>query len=191
MKEIVERLRFLLGVGLSYITLERSSPTLSGGESQRVRLASQIGSGLVSTTYVLDEPSIGLHPIDNAKLLHTLKTLRDKGNTVIVVEHDAETLFGADWIVDIGPLAGEKGGEILYSGPVKGLLKCSSSLTGDYLSGKLKIPIPKERRKPTKNKISIKKAAHHNLQKIDVDFPLGAFYCSDWSLRIWKIVSDF
>jgi excinuclease ABC subunit A len=175
LKEISERLKFLLGVGLSYITLERSSPTLSGGESQRVRLASQIGSGLVSTTYVLDEPSIGLHPIDNAKLLLTLKTLRDKGNTVIVVEHDAETLFGADWIVDIGPLAGAKGGEILYSGPVKGLLKCSNSLTGDYLSGKLKIPIPKERRKPSKNKIEIKKASHHNLQKIDVDFPLGLF----------------
>jgi len=175
LKEIVERLRFLLGVGLSYITLERSSPTLSGGESQRVRLASQIGSGLVSTTYVLDEPSIGLHPIDNAKLLHTLKTLRDKGNTVIVVEHDAETLFGADWIVDIGPLAGEKGGEILYSGPVKGLLTCENSMTGAYLSGKLKIAVPQQRRKPSKNKISVKKAAHHNLQKIDVDFPLGLF----------------
>ena len=175
LKEISERLRFLLGVGLGYITLERSSPTLSGGESQRVRLASQIGSGLVSTTYVLDEPSIGLHPIDNAKLLQTLKTLRDKGNTVIVVEHDAETLFGADWIVDIGPLAGEKGGEILYSGPVQGLLSCSKSLTGDYLSGKRKIPIPKERRKATGEILTIRKAAHHNLQKIDVGFPLGLF----------------
>ncbi|HUD01208.1 MAG TPA: excinuclease ABC subunit UvrA, partial [Rhabdochlamydiaceae bacterium] len=175
LKEISERLRFLLGVGLSYITIERSSPTLSGGESQRVRLASQIGSGLVSTTYVLDEPSIGLHPIDNAKLLLTLKTLRDKGNTVIVVEHDAETIFGADWIVDIGPLAGEKGGEILYSGHVAGLLKCSNSLTGAYLSGKLKIPVPKERRKPSEDKIVIRKAAHHNLQKIDVEIPLGLF----------------
>ena len=175
LKEISERLRFLLGVGLSYITLERTSPTLSGGEAQRVRLASQIGSGLVSTTYVLDEPSIGLHPIDNAKLLLTLKTLRDKGNTVIVVEHDAETIFGADCVVDIGPLAGEKGGEVLYVGPVKGLLKCEKSVTGAYLSGKLKIPIPKERRKPSKNHISIKKAAHHNLQKIDVDIPLGVF----------------
>lgn len=175
LKEISERLHFLLGVGLSYITLERTSPTLSGGEAQRVRLASQIGSGLVSTTYVLDEPSIGLHPIDNAKLLQTLKTLRDKGNTVIVVEHDAETIFGADSVVDIGPLAGEKGGEVLYAGPVKGLLKCEKSLTGAYLSGKLKIPIPKERRKPSKEKIAIKKASHHNLQKIDVEIPLGVF----------------
>jgi excinuclease ABC subunit A len=175
LKEISERLRFLLGVGLSYITLERTSPTLSGGEAQRVRLASQIGSGLVSTTYVLDEPSIGLHPIDNAKLLQTLKTLRDKGNTVIVVEHDAETIFGADSVVDIGPLAGDKGGEVLYSGPVKGLLSCKRSLTGAYLSGKLKIPMPAERRKPSAEKITIRKAAHHNLQKIDVEIPLGLF----------------
>ena len=174
LKEISERLRFLLGVGLSYITLDRTSPTLSGGEAQRVRLASQIGSGLVSTTYVLDEPSIGLHPIDNTKLLHTLKTLRDKGNTVIVVEHDAETIFGADYIVDIGPLAGEKGGEILYAGHVPGLLKCDRSLTGAYLAKKRTIPIPKKR-KPGKEQLLIKKASHHNLQKIDVDIPLGLF----------------
>ncbi|MBS0647639.1 MAG: excinuclease ABC subunit UvrA [Verrucomicrobia bacterium] len=175
LKEISERLRFLLGVGLSYITLERTAPTLSGGEAQRVRLASQIGSGLVSTTYVLDEPSIGLHPIDNTKLLHTLKTLRDKGNTVIVVEHDAETIFGADAVVDIGPLAGVKGGEVLYAGPVKGLLKCEKSITGAYLTGKMKIPIPEKRRKPSKDRITVKKASHHNLQKIDVEFPLGVF----------------
>ncbi|GAM26805.1 hypothetical protein SAMD00019534_099800 [Acytostelium subglobosum LB1] len=143
LKEISERLRFLLGVGLGYLTLERTSPTLSGGEAQRVRLASQIGSGLVNTTYVLDEPSIGLHPIDNSKLLLTLKTLRDKGNTVIVVEHDAETVFAADTVVDIGPLAGEKGGEVVYAGPVQGLLSCEASITGGYLSGrKVDVTIP-------------------------------------------------
>ncbi len=174
LKEISERLKFLLGVGLSYITLDRTSPTLSGGEAQRVRLASQIGSGLVSTTYVLDEPSIGLHPVDNHKLLNTLKTLRDKGNTVIVVEHDTETILSADWVVDIGPLAGEKGGEILYSGPVKDLPSCPSSLTGKYLSGELKIPIPKKRKR-SKQQLLIKKAAHHNLKNIDVEIPLGLF----------------
>jgi excinuclease ABC subunit A len=174
LKEISERLHFLLGVGLGYLTLDRISPTLSGGEAQRVRLASQIGSGLVNTTYVLDEPSIGLHPIDNSKLLLTLKTLRDKGNTVIVVEHDAETIFAADTIVDIGPLAGEKGGEILYAGPVKGILSCPTSITGGYLSGKYKIPIPKKRKR-SEAVLIIKKAEHHNLKKIDVSIPLGLF----------------
>lgn len=174
LKEISERLHFLLGVGLSYLTLDRTAPTLSGGEAQRVRLASQIGSGLVSTTYVLDEPSIGLHPIDNTKLLATLKRLRDQGNTVIVVEHDAETIFSADHIVDIGPLAGEKGGKVIYAGAVQGLLDCSDSITGGYLTGKYKITIPKKR-KPTEAAITIKKAAHHNLKKIDVKIPLGVF----------------
>ncbi len=175
LKEISERLRFLLGVGLSYLTLDRTSPTLSGGEAQRVRLASQIGSGLVSTTYVLDEPSIGLHPIDNSKLLQTLKALRDKGNTVIVVEHDAETILGADCVVDIGPLAGEKGGKVLYAGPVQGLLQCRESLTADYLSGRLTVSTAKKPRKPSKNQLAILKAAHHNLQNIDVEIPLGIF----------------
>jgi len=175
LKEIVERLQFLLGVGLHYITLERTSPTLSGGEIQRVRLASQIGSGLVGTTYILDEPSIGLHPRDNAKLLQTLKALRDKGNTVIVVEHDEETIREADHIVDVGPLAGENGGEIIVSGSIEDLLKSKTSITGGYLSGKFSIPIPKKRRKPAQESLTIKKAEHHNLQKIDVTIPLQVF----------------
>lgn len=174
-KEIGHRLEFLLGVGLGYLTLDRVAPTLSGGEAQRVRLASQIGSGLVSTTYVLDEPSIGLHPIDNHRLLTTLKKLRDQGNTVIVVEHDAETIFAADTVVDIGPLAGTKGGEVLYCGPVDGLLKCDRSLTGDYLSGRRHIPLLKKRRKPSKEKLTIDEASHHNLKKITVSIPLGLF----------------
>lgn len=175
LKEIIERLQFLLGVGLHYITLERTSPTLSGGEAQRVRLASQIGSGLVGTTYILDEPSIGLHPRDNAKLLQTLKTLRDKGNTVIVVEHDEETIREADHIVDVGPLAGENGGEIIVNGSIKDLLQSKSSITGGYLSGRFSIPIPKKRRKPSGESLVIKKAEHHNLQKIDVQIPLQVF----------------
>lgn len=173
LKEICERLQFLLGVGLNYLTLDRTSPTLSGGEAQRVRLASQIGSGLVSTTYVLDEPSIGLHPIDNAKLMKTLKALRDKGNTVIVVEHDAETILGADFVVDIGPMAGDQGGEVLYAGPVKGLLKCPASLTGAYLNGSRSVATLQNLRKPTKSCLKIVKASHHNLQGIDVEIPLG------------------
>ncbi|MFS8563220.1 MAG: hypothetical protein LVR00_02345 [Rhabdochlamydiaceae bacterium] len=144
LKEVIQRLRFLMGVGLHYLTLERTAPTLSGGEAQRVRLASQIGSGLVGTTYILDEPSIGLHPRDNLKLLETLKLLRDKGNTVIVVEHDEETMLEADHIVDVGPLAGEKGGYILVSGTLEDLINTPESLTGGYLSGKLAIAIPKK-----------------------------------------------
>lgn len=175
LKEIEHRLQFLLGVGLGYLTLDRTAPTLSGGEAQRVRLASQIGSGLVSTTYVLDEPSIGLHPIDNNRLLTTLKALRDQGNTVIVVEHDAETIFAADTVVDIGPLAGSEGGEVLYVGPVEGLLESKRSLTGDYLAGRRHVPLPKKRRKQTKDKLTIHGATHHNLKKVTVSFPLGLF----------------
>ncbi len=175
LKEIQHRLEFLLGVGLGYLTLDRTAPTLSGGEAQRVRLASQIGSGLVSTTYVLDEPSIGLHPIDNNRLLKTLKALRDKGNTVIVVEHDAETIFAADTVVDIGPLAGSEGGEVLYAGPVEGLLKCERSITGDYLAGRRHVTLPKKKRKPTKEALTIKDATHHNLKKVTVSIPLGLF----------------
>ncbi len=170
-KEIKERLKFLKSVGLHYLTLDRTAPTLSGGESQRVRLASQIGSGLVGATYVLDEPSIGLHPRDNSKLLLTLKSLRDKGNTVIVVEHDEETIRAADTIVDVGPFAGQHGGNIIVHGTYRDLIASKESITGAYLSGRLKIPIPK-RRKFVKS-LTIQKASHHNLKGIDVEIPLG------------------
>ncbi|MGR3911974.1 MAG: excinuclease ABC subunit UvrA [Candidatus Rhabdochlamydia sp.] len=175
LKEIERRLTFLQGVGLHYLTLDRISPTLSGGEAQRVRLASQIGSGLVNTTYVLDEPSIGLHPIDNHRLLTSLRALRDQGNTVIVVEHDAETVFAADTVVDIGPFAGSQGGNVVYAGDVKGLLECKESLTADYLTGRRGIPIPKKRRKKTEEALFIQKASHHNLKNVDVKIPLGLF----------------
>jgi excinuclease ABC subunit A len=173
LKEIVQRLRFLTGVGLHYLALDRTAPTLSGGESQRVRLASQIGSGLVGATYVLDEPSIGLHPRDNAKLLQTLKSLRDKGNTVIVVEHDEETILAADTIVDVGPLAGKLGGKIIAEGGIQQLLRSPDSITGAFLSGKQKISIP-SRRKWT-SALTIEKATHHNLKNITVEIPLKAF----------------
>jgi excinuclease ABC subunit A len=173
LKEIVQRLLFLTGVGLHYLSLERTAPTLSGGESQRVRLASQIGSGLVGATYVLDEPSIGLHPRDNIKLLHTLKSLRDKGNTVIVVEHDEETIRAADTIIDVGPLAGQFGGKILVQGGLQELLSSSDSLTGAYLSGKKQIPIPK--RRSFTHSLIIEKASHHNLKEITVEIPLKVF----------------
>lgn len=171
-KECIRRLQFLFDVGLHYLSLERTSPTLSGGEAQRVRLASQIGAGLVGTTYVLDEPSIGLHPRDNQQLIATLKLLRDQGNTVIVVEHDEETIAAADRIVDVGPGAGEEGGEIVVQGDIADVIKCKRSITGGYLSGKLTIPLPKERRK-SDIFLSIVGASHHNLKKIDVSFPLG------------------
>ena len=175
LKEIKERLLFLIDVGLSYLTLDRTAPTLSGGEAQRVRLASQIGCGLVGITYILDEPSIGLHPRDNQKLISTLKTLRDMGNTVIVVEHDEETIAAADHIVDFGKGAGSRGGEIIVDGSFKDLLTEEKSITGAYLSGRLSIPIPKKRRKPLKEKLQLIGATHHNLKNITVDFPLGVF----------------
>ncbi len=174
-QEITQRLEFLLNVGLYYLSIERTAPTLSGGESQRVRLASQIGCGLVGTTYILDEPSIGLHPRDNTKLIATLERLRDRGNTIIVVEHDEETMEAADCIVDIGPEAGSRGGEIVGMGTIADLENSPRSITGAYLSGKEKIPIPKKRRKKTKEKVTIKGAEHHNLKKIDVEIPLGLF----------------
>lgn len=173
LKEIKERLHFLIEVGLHYLTLERTAPTLSGGEAQRVRLASQIGCGLVGITYILDEPSIGLHPRDNIRLIRTLKHLRDIGNTVIVVEHDEETIWEADRVVDIGPGAGERGGRVLVNGTHKDLLNNKDSFTAKYLSGEWVIPIPKKRRKPQKESISIKGASHHNLKKVNVKFPLG------------------
>jgi len=172
LKEIRERLAFLVDVGLDYLTLSRSSRTLAGGEAQRIRLASQIGSGLVGVLYVLDEPSIGLHPRDNARLVETLLRLRDLGNTVIVVEHDEETIRAADWIVDIGPLAGERGGQIVFSGTLDGLLASKDSLTGQYLSGKRKIPVPESRRKP-QAWLTLRGARLHNLKNLDVSFPLG------------------
>lgn len=170
LKEIVQRIQFLKGVGLDYLSLERTAPTLSGGEAQRVRLASQIGSGLVGATYVLDEPSIGLHPRDNAKLLETLRRLQEKGNTVIVVEHDEETIRAADLIVDVGPLAGQNGGRIIVKGSFEDLINSNESITGAYLSGRLKIPGYKKRKADAK--ITIQKASHHNLKGIDVDIPL-------------------
>ncbi|HEY3485482.1 MAG TPA: excinuclease ABC subunit UvrA, partial [Ilumatobacteraceae bacterium] len=176
-KEINARLGFLLDVGLDYLTLSRSAGTLAGGEAQRIRLASQIGSGLVGTLYVLDEPSIGLHQRDNRRLIDTLTRLRDLGNTVIVVEHDEETIRESDWIVDIGPGAGEHGGEIVYSGPVKGITKVPRSITGQYLSNRKTIPVPKARRTPNGDKVSVVGAREHNLANIDIDIPLGCFVC--------------
>lgn len=175
LKEIKERLQFLIDVGLNYLTLERTAPTLSGGEVQRVRLASQIGCGLVGITYILDEPSIGLHPRDNKKLLNTLYSLRDRGNTVIVVEHDEETMIAADRIVDFGPGAGVKGGEVLVNGSLKDVLASKESLTGAYLSGKKIIPVPKKRRKRKNNALTIYGATHHNLKNINATIPLGLF----------------
>ncbi len=173
--EIIERLTFLEKVGLHYLSMERISPSLSGGEAQRVRLAYHLGSGLVGTTYILDEPSIGLHPTDNDKLIETLKTLKNKGNTVLVVEHDEETILSADEVIDVGPKAGFQGGEILFQGSPKNLLKEKRSLTGAYLSGKLSIEGPKKRRKISKTCIEICGASHHNLKSIDVSFPLETF----------------
>ena len=174
-KEINARLGFLLDVGLDYLTLSRSAGTLAGGEAQRIRLASQIGSGLVGTLYVLDEPSIGLHQRDNRRLIETLLRLRDLGNTVIVVEHDEETIKESDWIVDIGPGAGEHGGEVVYSGPVPGIGKAKESVTGRYLTGKASIDVPQKRRTPSGEVITVRGAREHNLQDLDVEIPLGCF----------------
>ena len=171
-KEIKARISFLKNVGLEYLTLARATSSLSGGEAQRIRLATQIGSGLVGVAYILDEPSIGLHQKDNDKLLAALKRLRDLGNTLIVVEHDEDTMFAADYIVDIGPGAGEHGGEVIAVGTVQDIMKCKNSLTGDYLSGRKRIPIPATRREPT-GWIGIRGARQNNLKNIDVDIPLG------------------
>ncbi|WP_071128245.1 excinuclease ABC subunit UvrA [Varibaculum massiliense] len=174
LKEVQVRLQFLQDVGLGYLTLARGAATLSGGEAQRIRLATQIGSGLVGVLYVLDEPSIGLHQRDNHKLIETLKKLRDLGNTLLVVEHDEDTIRSSDWIVDIGPEAGEHGGEVLYSGPVAGIADCKRSLTGQYLSGKKQIAVPKKRRKIEKGRqLKIIGARENNLKNLDVSIPLG------------------
>jgi len=176
LKEVNARLGFLLDVGLDYLTLDRASATLAGGEAQRIRLATQIGSGLVGVLYVLDEPSIGLHQRDNHRLLETLLRLRDLGNTLIVVEHDEDTIRAADWIVDIGPRAGEHGGNVVVSGPLQDLLDSQESVTGAYLTGRESIAVPALRRKRTKGReVVVKGAAAHNLKGIDVAFPLGLF----------------
>ena len=172
LKEVNSRLGFLLDVGLDYLTMTRYAASLSGGEAQRIRLATQIGSGLTGVLYILDEPSIGLHQKDNNKLLATLKKLRDLGNTLVVVEHDEDTMRQADCIVDIGPGAGEHGGQVVAVGTAKEIMKCKKSVTGDYLSGRIKIPVPKERRKPT-GWIEVKGAKENNLKNINVKFPLG------------------
>ncbi|MBR1735506.1 MAG: excinuclease ABC subunit UvrA, partial [Firmicutes bacterium] len=177
LKEINSRIGFLCNVGLDYLSLSRMAGTLSGGEAQRIRLATQIGSGLVGVLYILDEPSIGLHQRDNDKLLAALKRLRDIGNTLIVVEHDADTMMAADYIVDIGPNAGRNGGNVIFSGKVKDLLKCKKSITGQYLSGKKKIAVPKERRKPNGKYLKIIGAKENNLKNINVDIPLGMIVC--------------
>ena len=176
LKEIKARIQFLIDVGLDYLSLSRATGTLSGGEAQRIRLATQIGSGLVGVAYILDEPSIGLHQRDNDKLLGTLTHLRDLGNSVIVVEHDEDTMRAADYIVDIGPGAGRNGGKVVAVGTADDIMACKDSVTGAYLSGRIKIPVPKERRKPT-GWITVKGARENNLKNIDVDIPLGVFTC--------------
>lgn len=176
LKEIKSRIGFLNNVGLDYLTLSRATGTLSGGEAQRIRLATQIGSGLVGVAYILDEPSIGLHQRDNDKLLAALMRLRDLGNTLIVVEHDEDTMRAADYIVDIGPAAGEHGGEVIATGTVEDIMKCEKSITGAYLSGRMKIPVPKVRKEPA-GWITVKGARQNNLKNIDVDIPLGIMTC--------------
>ena len=177
LKEIRSRLGFLRNVGLEYLTLSRAAATLSGGESQRIRLATNIGSSLMGVLYILDEPSIGLHQRDNHKLLSTLMRLRDLGNTVIVVEHDEDTMLAADYIVDIGPGAGIHGGNVIYSGDVQGILKCPESITGQYLSGQRFIPVPQTRREGNGKKITIVGAQQNNLKNVTVDIPLGKLVC--------------
>ena len=176
LKEIRARVGFLMDVGLDYLSLSRATGTLSGGEAQRIRLATQIGSGLVGVAYILDEPSIGLHQRDNDKLLNTLKHLRDLGNSVLVVEHDEDTMRAADYIVDIGPGAGEHGGQVVAAGTAEDIMKNENSITGAYLSGRMKIPVPKTRRTPT-GWLTVKGAQENNLKNIDVDFPLGVLTC--------------
>ena len=177
-KEIRGRLGFLVDVGLDYLTLDRTAPTLSGGESQRIRLASQVGCGLVGVLYILDEPSIGLHPRDNDRLIGTLAHLRDQGNTVIVVEHDEDTMWASDHVVDFGPGPGVRGGKVVAAGSPDQVAKSRKSVTGAFLSGREKIEIPRERRSPSEKRLRIEGAEHNNLKGIDVEIPLGAFVLS-------------
>ena len=177
LKEIRDRLKFMLDVGLHYLTLDRAAPSLSGGEGQRIRLASQIGSGLVGVMYILDEPSIGLHQRDNRRLLDLLLRLRDLGNTVVVVEHDEETMSDADWIIDFGPGAGIKGGEVVFAGTPEEIKRTPKSLTGQYLSGQLAVISGNGRRNPNGRWLELVGVTHHNLKNVDVRFPLGCFTC--------------
>jgi excinuclease ABC subunit A len=177
LNEVSTRLAFLDDVGLGYLTLERAAATLSGGEAQRIRLATQIGSRLMGVLYILDEPSIGLHPRDHSRLLATIQRLRDIGNTVLIVEHDEDTIRAADWIVDIGPGAGEHGGELIASGPLAAIIKEPRSITGQFLSGRRRIPIPKRRRHGSGRRLTMKGAREHNLKNVEVSFPLGTFIC--------------
>src|SRR3712207_4314253 len=173
LKQIKSRLKFLIDVGLDYLNLNRKAGTLSGGESQRIRLASQIGSRLVGVLYILDEPSIGLHQRDNDRLIGTLKHLKDLGNTLVVVEHDEDTIKAADFIVDIGPGAGEHGGEVVVAGTLQEIKKCRKSITGQYLTGEKQVSIPKTRRESNGKSIKVIGAKENNLKNIDVEFPLG------------------
>lgn len=177
LKEIRARLGFLMNVGLDYLTLDRPSGSLSGGEARRIRLATQIGSGLMGVLYICDEPTVGLHPVDGSRLIETLKGLRDLGNTILIVEHDEAMMRAADWIIDLGPGAGEYGGEIVASGPIDAIMSCPRSLTGQYLTGAREIPLPGKRRRGSGNELIIKGARENNLKNIDVALPLGAFIC--------------
>ncbi|MCL0104581.1 excinuclease ABC subunit UvrA, partial [Dehalococcoidia bacterium] len=177
LKEIRARLGFLMNVGLDYLTLDRPSGSLSGGEAERIRLATQIGSGLMGVLYICDEPTVGLHPVDGSRLIETLKGLRDLGNTILIVEHDEAMMRAADWIIDLGPGAGEYGGEIVASGPIDAIMSCPRSLTGQYLTGAREIPLPGKRRRGSGNELIIKGARENNLKGIDVVLPLGAFIC--------------
>ncbi len=177
LKEIQERLGFLNDVGLDYLTLSRSAGTLSGGEAQRIRLATQIGSSLMGVLYILDEPSIGLHQRDNDRLIKTLEHMRDLGNTLIVVEHDEDTMLAADYLIDIGPGAGIHGGQIMAAGTPQEVMNNEQSLTGEYLSGRKFIPLPEQRRKPNGKWLEIRGAKENNLKNINVKIPLGVFVC--------------
>jgi excinuclease ABC subunit A len=177
LKEIRERLKFLINVGLDYVTLDRKSATLSGGEAERIRLATQIGSSLVGVLYILDEPTIGLHQRDNRRLRNTLYNLRDLGNTVLVVEHDEATIRAADYIIDLGPGAGEHGGKVVASGPLEKILECEESLTGKYLRGELQIKVPEERKVPKREFLEIRGVRHNNLKNLNIKIPLGLFVC--------------
>ncbi|MGY8879902.1 MAG: excinuclease ABC subunit UvrA, partial [Dehalococcoidia bacterium] len=177
LKEVEARLGFLSRVGLDYLTLNRAAATLSGGEGQRIRLATQIGSGLMGVLYVCDEPSVGLHPADNDRLIGTLQNLRDVGNTVLIVEHDEAVMRAADHIVDMGPGAGQFGGNVVVEGPIEAVLESGESLTGAYLSGRKSIPVPKKRRKGNGNEIAIIGARANNLKNVSVAIPLGTLTC--------------
>ena len=177
LKEIEARIKFLVDVGLDYLTLGRTARTLSGGEAQRIRLATQIGSGLTGVLYVCDEPTVGLHPVDDIRLIETLKHLRELGNTVVVVEHDEAVMRAADHILDMGPGAGEHGGQVVVSGTLQDLMACPDSITGAYLSGRRRIPVPSQRRHANEKRLLIKGAAENNLKGVDVEIPLGVLVC--------------